>query len=73
MDALKEYLEKIMDMKRTASIKFRDVDGAVTVIKGHVLKIDTVSGRDIIETDAGFVIGADQILEINDRQFENNC
>lgn len=73
MDALKEYLEELMDLKRIASITFRSVEGGVSTVKGHIVKIDTVSGRDIIETDAGMVIGADQILEINGRRFENIC
>ena len=73
MDALKEYLEELLDLKRNATIRFRSVDGGVSIVKGHIVKLDTVSGREIIETDAGMVIGADQILEINDRRFENNC
>ena len=70
---LKDYLEELMDLKRTCTIKFRSVEGGVTTIKGHIVKMDNVSGRDIIETDAGFIIGADQILEVNGRNFENIC
>jgi hypothetical protein len=73
MDALKEYLKELMDLKRSVSITFRAVDGGVSTVKGHIVKMETVSGRDIIETDAGLVIGADQILEINGRRFENIC
>lgn len=73
MDALKEYLEELMDLKRSATITFRSVEGGVSTVKGHVVKMETVSGRDIVETDAGMVIGADQILEINGRRFENIC
>ena len=73
MDVLKEYLEELLDQKRPATITFRDVDGAVATIKGHIVKLSEVSGREIIETDAGLVIGADQILEINGRRFENIC
>ena len=73
MNALKDYLEELMDLKRVCTIKFRSVDGGVTTIKGHIVKMENVSGRDIIETDAGLVIGADQILEINGRRFENIC
>ncbi len=73
MDALKEYLEELLDLKSNATITFRAVDGGVSTIKGHVVKLDTVSGREIVQTDAGFVIGADQILEINGRRFENIC
>lgn len=73
MDALKEYLEELMDLKRPANITFRSVDGGGGTIKGHIVKMDNVSGRDIIETDAGLTIGADQIIEINGRRFENIC
>lgn len=73
MDQLKDYLEEQMDLKRTCTITFRAVDGGVSTIGGHIVRMDNVSGRDIIETDAGMVIGADQILEINGRRFENIC
>ena len=73
MSTVKEYAEELMDLKKTCTIKFRSVDGGVTTVKGHIVKIDTVSHRDMIETDAGFLIGADQILEINGRSYENNC
>jgi hypothetical protein len=73
MDTLKDHLEELMDLKRSASITFRSVEGGVSTIKGHIVKMENVSGRDIIETDAGLVIGTDQILEINGRRFENIC
>jgi hypothetical protein len=71
--SFKGFLEKQMDLKRTCSIRFRDVQGAVTTIKGHIIKMEEVSGREIIETDAGFVIGMDQIISVNDRPQENYC
>ena len=73
MNSIKDYLEKLMDLKRPATIRFRSVEGSVTEIKGRVVKLDEVSGRLIVETDAGFVIGDDQIIEINGRSFENIC
>lgn len=73
MDAMKEYMEELMDLKRTCTIRFREVDGGVVELKGHIVKMETVSGRNIIETDAGYIIGADQILEINGRSVENIC
>ncbi len=73
MDLLKDYLEEQLDLKRACHITFRAVDGGVSHIRGHIVKIETVSGRDIVETDAGMVIGADQILEINGRRFAANC
>jgi hypothetical protein len=73
MSELKEYLEEVFDLKRTCTIKFRSVDGGITTVKGHVVKMENISNRDIIETDAGLVIGTDQIIEINGRSFENIC
>jgi hypothetical protein len=73
MESFKSYLEEQMDLKRSCTIKFRDVQGAVTDIKGHIVKMDEVSGREIIETDAGFVIGMDQIISVNDRVQSNIC
>lgn len=73
MNAIQEYLEELMDLKRTATIRFRSVDGGVTETKGRIVSVGDVSGRLIIETDSGFTIGDDQILEINGRRFENIC
>lgn len=73
MQNFKDYLEEQMDLKRPCTIRFRDVQGAVTTIKGHILKMEDVSGREILETDAGFVIGMDQIISVNDRPRENYC
>lgn len=70
---LKNYLEEQMDLKKLCTIRFRDVQGAVTEIRGHIVKMEEVSGREIIETDAGFVIGMDQLIAINDRPAENYC
>jgi len=73
MSDFKDYLEEQMDLKRVCNIQFRDVQGAVTTVKGHILKMEEVSGREIIETDAGFVIGMDQIISVNHRIQSNVC
>lgn len=73
MEKFKDYLEEQMDLKRLCTIQFRDVQGALTSIKGHIMKMEEVSGREIIETDAGFVIGMDQIISVNDRIQSDIC
>lgn len=73
MESFKTYLEEQMDLKRPCTIKFKDVQGAVTTIKGHIVKMEEVSDREIIETDAGFTIGMDQIISVNDRPQANYC
>jgi hypothetical protein len=35
--------------------------------------MEEISGREIIETDAGFVIGMDQIISVNDHVQSNIC
>lgn len=71
MSTFKEYIEEQMDLKKLCDIKFRSVEGGVSVIKGRITKMDSVSGRDMIETDAGLVIGLDQLISVNDH-FQNN-
>jgi hypothetical protein len=73
MDNFKEYLEEQMDLKRPCTIQFKDVQGAIAVIKGRIVKMDDVSGRDMIETDAGLTIGLDQIISVNGRPQANYC
>ena len=73
MDSFKDYLEEQMDLNRVCNITFRDVQGAVSTIKGHIVKMEEVSGREIIETDAGLTIGMDQLISVNDRPQENYC
>ena len=36
--SFKDYLEEQMDLKRPCTIKFKDVQGAVTTIKGRIVK-----------------------------------
>ena len=73
MDDLRAYLEEQMDLKRTCAITFRDVQGAVSTIRAHIIKMDEVSGRWMFETDAGLVIGVDQLVSVNDRPSGNYC
>lgn len=72
-NGIKEYLEELMDLKRICTLRFRAVDGGLTTIKAHIVKLETVSGRDILETDAGLSIGVDQLVSVNDRPAENFC
>ncbi len=69
----KEYIEEQKDLKHVCTIRFVDVQGMETEIRGHIVRTEEVSGREIIETDAGFVIGLDQIVAINDRRQDNYC
>ena len=71
--SLKAYIEELKDLKQVCTIRFVDVQGMEVTIRGHIIRTEEVSGREIIETDAGFVIGIDQIVSINDRPGDNYC
>jgi hypothetical protein len=70
---MREYLEEQMDLKKLVSIRFRAVDGGVSEIRGHIVKVWETAGREMFETDAGLLIGVDQVVELNGRQSENYC
>lgn len=73
MDNFKAYLQEQMDLKRPCTITFRSVEGGVSTFKAHIIDMSTVAGRDMLETDAGFHIGLNQIVKVNDRVQENYC
>ena len=73
MDTFKEYLEEQMDLKRPCTIKFRSVDGGISIITARITDMSSVADRDMIDTDACIHIGLDQIISVNDRQYENLC
>ena len=73
MESFKSYLEEQMDLKRPCTIKFKDVQGAIATIRAHIVKMEEVSDREMIETDAGITIGVDQIISVNDRPQANYC
>ena len=70
---MKEYLEELIDLKRPCTIKFRSVEGGIATIRAHVVSMEEVSGRYMIETDAGFSIGLDQLISVNDRPADEYC
>jgi hypothetical protein len=73
MKEIEAYLEELTDLKREATLKFRSVDGGVSIIRAHILKLEDVSGRKILETDAGLSIGVDQLIAVNDRPAGHFC
>ena len=66
-EQFKAYLEEQIDLKRPCTIRFRDVEGAVAEIRAHILGLEEVAHRWMIETDAGIHIGVDQLIGVNGR------
>ena len=66
-EQFRNYLEEQIDLRRPCSIRFRDVEGAVAEIRAHILRLEQVAHRWMLETDAGIHIGVDQLIEVNGR------
>jgi hypothetical protein len=73
MDPFLAYLEEQMDQQRPCLLRFRSVDGGVSEIRARIIGLSEVSGRHMIETDAGIHIGVDQLLQVNERQQARDC
>ena len=67
----KEYLQELADRQQMATIRFKDVEGAVSEIRARIVKFESVGDRDIIETDGSISVGVDQIISVNDRAFSD--
>ena len=72
MSSFTEYLEELVDLQKVSTITFESVDGGISTIRGHIVKFETLVGRDMIETDTGLIIGVDQIIEVNNRKGPKN-
>jgi hypothetical protein len=70
---LKDYLEEQMDLQKRVTIRFRSVDGGLSEVQAHVVKISETAGREMIETDAGLLIGMDQVVDVDGRSASNYC
>jgi len=73
MDPFTAYLEELMDLKRICTIRFRPVTGGVSTIRARITRMEETSGRYMIDTDAGLLIGIDQLIDVNDRVPGNYC
>lgn len=67
------YLQQLVDERRSCSIRFRTVEGGISEMKAALVGLTSEGDRQILETDAGFSIGVDQLLQVNGRQPDNFC
>lgn len=71
--AFLDYLQECADLNRLCHIRFVSVDGAVSEISVHLVRLYHEGNRQIIETDAGFSIGVDQLQAVNGRPAAYFC
>lgn len=68
-----DYLQELADKRQRSTIRFKSVEGSVSQIQAAIVELLHEGHRAIIETDAGFGIGVDQLLEVNGRHPDNFC
>lgn len=68
-----DYLDDLKNRKQLCTIRFRSVEGSVSEIRAHIVDLLHEGHRAIIETDAGFGIGVDQLIAVNGRPAGNIC
>ena len=71
--AFLDYLEECADLHRLCHIRFRSVEGALSEISAHLVRLFHEGDRPIVETDAGFSIGVVQLESVNGRNAAYFC
>ena len=73
MESFIEYLEEIVDLKRSCSIRFRAENGGVAIIQTKLSDVNRSEEEDYIKTVDGLKINISQLVEVNGRVAQNIC
>ena len=73
MEKFIEYLEEIVDLKRSCSIRFNAENGGIAIIQTKLSDINTDIEESYIKTADGLKINISQLIEVNDRPAQNIC
>jgi hypothetical protein len=73
MEKFIEYLEEIVDLKRSCSIRFKTENGGVAIIQTKLSDINTDIEESYIKTADGLKINVSQLIEVNGRAAQNIC
>ena len=73
MENFIEYLEEIVDLKRSCSIRFKAGNGGIAIIQTHLSEVNRGVGDDHIRTIDGLKINISQLVEVNGRPAQNIC
>jgi len=73
MEKFIEYLEEIVDLKKTCSIRFKADNGGVAAIQTRLYDINLDERDGYIKTVEGLKIRISQLVEVNGRFAQNIC
>ena len=73
MENLIEYLEEMVNQKRSCSIRFKAENGGIAVIQTKLSGVNRNEGEDYIKTIDGLKISISQLVEVNGRFAQNIC
>ena len=73
MEKFIEYLEEIVDLKKTCSIMFKSENGGVAAIQTRLYDINLDERDGYIKTAEGLKICISQLVEVNGRVAQNIC
>jgi hypothetical protein len=68
-----EYLEEMMDFKRTCNIKFIGDNGGIATINARLTNIHIAAEDSYIKTVDGLKIAIKQLIEVNGKRAQNIC
>jgi len=67
---LKNYLEELMDLRRTCTIRFRADNDAVSTLQTRIMELYEREGKLNVKLEQGLEIKQDRIISVNGRHFE---
>ena len=73
MESFIEYLEEIVDLKRSCSIRFKAENGGIAIIQTKLNDVNRSEKENYIKTVDGLRINISQLVEVNGRVAQNIC
>ena len=73
MEDFIDYLQEIVDLKRSCSIRFKAENGGIANIQTKLSAINQGEGEDYIKTIDGLKINISQLVEVNGKFAQNIC
>ena len=70
MRDLKNYLEELMDLRRTCTIRFRADNEAVTTLFTRITDLNEMDGKLRVRVEDGLEIKQEQIISVDGHYFE---
>ncbi len=73
MEKFIEYLEEIVDLKKSCSIRFKAENGGVASIETRLYDVNLDSNDGYVKTAEGLKIPLSHLVEVNGMRAQNIC